>query len=397
MAKSSVSFVRDEMVPAKPAPGNSIGAVAWIRANLFSTPADSLMTILGIAFLAWAVPPLYNFLIGNAVWVAENGEACRAENVGACWAFIWARMNFFIYGFFPPDLSLLPEGMQISEAGFWYAMIAYWRINLVFLVGFVLLVPLMWPDLPFKATNAILFFVVYPVFVFFILNGGVFGLEAVPTEKWGGLTVTLIIGLVGIVTSLPIGIVLALGRQSNLPIIKALSVVFIEFWRAVPLITILFMASIMLPLFVPSGVTVDKLLRALVGVALFSSAYMAEVIRGGLQALPKGQYEAASALGLSYWKSMFFIILPQALKHVIPGIVNSFIALFKDTSLVAIVGIFDLLQSVKSASNSDLNWASPNTATTGYIFAAMVFWFFCFTMSRYSIFMENRLHTGHKR
>jgi len=171
---------------------------------------------------------------------------------------------------------------------------------------------------------------------------------------------------------------------------------FIELWRAVPLITVLFMASIMLPLFMPQGTTVDKLLRALVGVTLFSSAYLAEVVRGGLQALPRGQYEAASALGLSYWKSMGLIILPQAIKHVIPGIVNSFIALFKDTSLVSIVGIFDLLNTVQAAS-SDINWASPTQAITGYLFAAMVFWIFCFAMSRYSIFMERRLDTGHKR
>jgi general L-amino acid transport system permease protein len=181
-----------------------------------------------------------------------------------------------------------------------------------------------------------------------------------------------------------------------MPAIKSVCVMFIELWRAVPLITVLFMASVMLPLFVPVGVSVDKLLRALVGVSLFSAAYMAEVVRGGLQALPRGQYEAANALGLSYWKSMSFIILPQALKHVIPGIVNSFIALFKDTSLVSIVGIFDLLNTVQ-ASNSDLNWASEQQAVTGYIFAAAVFWVFCFSMSRYSIYMEHRLHTGHKR
>jgi general L-amino acid transport system permease protein len=205
----------------------------------------------------------------------------------------------------------------------------------------------------------------------------------------------LIIGLVGIVVSLPMGIVLALGRQSKMPIIKTACIMFIEVWRAVPLITVLFMASVMLPLFMPVGMTVDKLLRALVGVSLFSAAYMAEVVRGGLQALPKGQSEAASSLGMNYWKSMLFIILPQALKHVIPGIVNSFIALFKDTSLVSIVGIFDLLRTVQ-ISNLNLDWASENQAVTGYIFAAMVFWMFCFGMSRYSLSMERRLDTGHK-
>jgi len=193
------------------------------------------------------------------------------------------------------------------------------------------------------------------------------------------------------------GIVLALGRQSNLPIIKTACVMFIELIRAVPLISILFMASVMLPLFMPQGTTIDKFLRALVGVTLFTSAYMAEVVRGGLQAIPRGQYEAAAALGLGYWRRMWFIILPQALKHVIPGIVNNFISLFKDTSLVYIVGMRDLLEAVKTKNDSAIEWQSANTATTGYIFAAMVFWVFCFGMSRYSIFMERRLNTGYKR
>ena len=349
------------------------------------------MTIIGTLFLLWVVPPLFGFLFGNAVWPGEGVtvEACRADGAGACWAYIDNRMTFFIYGFFPKD------AYWVTQEGFIASIMVYWRVNLVFALGVILLVPLMWPDLPHKVLNSLLFFVVYPVVVYFLLNGGAFGLEAVPTEKWGGLTVTLIIGLVGIVVSLPLGIVLALGRQSKMPIIKSLCIMFIEVWRAVPLITVLFMASVMLPLFMPVGMTIDKLLRALVGVSLFSAAYMAEVVRGGLQALPKGQFEAASSLGLNYWKSMSFIILPQALKHVIPGIVNSFIALFKDTSLVSIVGIFDLLRTVQ-ISNLNLDWASNNQAVTGYIFAAAVFWVFCFGMSRYSLMMERRLDTGHK-
>jgi general L-amino acid transport system permease protein len=392
MAKQDLSYVRGEIVGPSPAPNMNRGAVAWVRENLFSTPANSAMTILAILFLFWAVPPMYNFLIGHAVFPGEGvtGEDCRVQGTGACWAFIWARMTFFIYGFFPRDPA------WADQTGFFATLMAYWRVNLVFLLGLILIVPLLWPDLPYKLVNAILFFIVYPVIVYFLLNGGVFGLEEVPTENWGGLTVTLIIGLVGIVTSLPIGIVLALGRQSSLPVIKSLCIMFIELWRAVPLISVLFMASVMLPLFVPQGVTVDKLLRALIGVALFSAAYMAEVVRGGLQALPRGQYEAAAAMGLNYWKSMILIILPQALKHVIPGIVNSFISLFKDTSLVAIVGIFDLLQTVRSAAGSDQDWISPNIGTTGYIFAGAMFWIFCFSMSRYSISMERRLDTGHK-
>ncbi|WP_375597627.1 amino acid ABC transporter permease [Devosia sp. Naph2] len=376
----SFSFVREQMVDPAPAPVNTAGPVAWARRNLFATPSDSLLTILAVVLLIWAIPPIYNFVFpnflgGDAVPPGGTVEECRVETAGACWAYIYARMSFFIYGFYPAE--------------------EYWRPNLVFALGALLIIPLAIPRVPFKRTNAILFFVVYPVICFYLLNGGVLGLRPVPTERWGGLLVTLIISLVGIICSIPIGILLALGRQSKLPIIKTLCIMFIELWRAVPLITVLFMASVMLPLFMPQGTTVDKLLRALVGVTLFSSAYLAEVVRGGLQALPRGQYEAASSLGLSYWKSMWFIILPQALKHVIPGIVNSFIALFKDTSLVSIVGIFDLLNTVQAAS-SDIDWSSPTQAITGYLFAGMVFWVFCFAMSRYSIWMERRLDTGHK-
>jgi len=369
-------FVRSEMAPAQPAPRSTTGAIVWAKQNLFSSPSDALLTLLAGIFLLWAVPPIVGFLFTQAVWPGGTVEDCRLETAGACWAYVAARINFFIYGFF-----------QIDQ---------YWRPNIVFALGAALLIPLAIPKAPFKVINALLFFVVLPVVTYVLLAGGFFGLRPVPTEQWGGLLVTLIISYVAILGSLPIGILLALGRQSKLPVIKTLCIAFIELWRAVPLITVLFMASIMLPLFLPQGMSVDKLLRALVGVTLFASAYMAEVIRGGLQAIPRGQYEAGSSLGLSYWQRMGFIVLPQALKHVIPGIVNTFIALFKDTSLVSIVGIFDLLNTIQAAT-SDANWFSSNQAVTGYIFAAIVYWIFCFSMSRYSMFMERRLNTGHKR
>ncbi len=372
----SLSYVRTEIVPEQPAPRRSTGALAWVRQNLFATPADSFMTVLAVAFLAWAVPPVIDFLITKAVWPGGTVEECRALNAGACWAYVAARINFFIYGFYP-----------IEE---------YWRPNLVFALAAAFLIPLAIPRVPFKTINAILFFGVLPVVSYILLTGGVLGLRPVPTEHWGGLLLTLLISYVAIIGSLPIGILLALGRQSKLPVIKTLCVAFIELWRAVPLITVLFMASIMLPLFLPQGTSIDKLLRALVGITLFSSAYMAEVVRGGLQAIPRGQYEAGASLGLSYWQRMGFIVLPQALKHVIPGIVNSFIALFKDTSLVSIVGLFDLLNTIQ-AGTSDANWFAPNQAVTGYIFAAVIYWIFCFSMSRYSMFMERRLDTGHRR
>ena len=223
-----------------------------------------------------------------------------------------------------------------------------------------------------------------------------FGLTPVETSQWGGLTVTLIVSVTGIAASLPLGILLALGRQSRMQVLRVTSVVFIEFVRGVPLITVLFMASVMLPLFLPAGMNFDKLLRALVGVALFSAAYMAEVVRGGLQAVPKGQYEGATALGLSYWQMMTRIILPQALKISIPNIVSNFIALFKDTTLVLIIGLFDLL-AIAQTGLRDAAWASPVTAPTGYLVVALVYWVFCFGMSRYAAFTERRLRIGYQK
>ena len=221
------------------------------------------------------------------------------------------------------------------------------------------------------------------------------GLPVVDTRLWGGLLVTLVVSVTGIVTSMPVGIALALGRRSTIPLIRIFSIAFIEFWRGVPLITVLFFATYMLPLFVPAGFTIDGLMRALIGIALFAGAYQAEVIRGGLQAIPRGQGEAASALGLSWWKTTALIVMPQALRHVIPGLVNSFIALFKDTSLVSIVALFDLLGQLR-ASFSDPAWATPTTLFTGFAFTGLIYFIFCFGMSRYSLFVENRLN-AHRR
>jgi general L-amino acid transport system permease protein len=379
MTPSRHSFVRTSMAQSLPPPKRTTGIGAWLRANLFSSPANSVLTILGFALIVWVAFPIWNFLVADAVFSDPQGlrgEACRFEGVGACWIFIQARFNFFIYGFYPPD--------------------EIWRINVMFILGIVLLIPLLVPRAPFTRTAAVLFFVVYPVVAYVLMYGGVFGLDVVPTRQWGGLTLTLIISLIGIIVSMPLGILLALGRQSRLPVIKGFCIAFIELWRAVPLITVLFMASVMFPLFMPQGTNPDVLLRAIIGIVLFESAYMAEVVRGGLQAIPGGQREAASALGLSKLKTTGLIILPQALKHVIPGIVNTFIALFKDTTLVSIIGIFELLNTVRAA-GSDIAWQFPSDAVTGYVFAGFVFWVFCFAMSRYSIYMENRLNTGYRR
>jgi general L-amino acid transport system permease protein len=271
-----------------------------------------------------------------------------------------------------------------------YPIDEQWRVNLTALLGLGLLVPLLIPAAPYKRANALLFFAVYPVVGFVLLVGGMFGLEYVETGLWGGLLVTLVIAVTGIVGSLPLGILLALGRRSEMPIVRACSIVFIEFWRGVPLITVLFFATHMLPFFLPPRWDVDPLLRVMIGVMLFAAAYMAEVVRGGLQAIPRAQYEAAHALGLGYWKMMGLIVLPQALKLVIPGIVNTFIGLFKDTTLVLIVAIFDLLGQLRAAF-SDPNWATPTTLFTGFAFAGIIYFCFCFGMSRYALWMERRL------
>jgi len=236
------------------------------------------------------------------------------------------------------------------------------------------------------------------LFIFFaaaLVSFGVdFDLEKIDTRDWGGLLITLVVATTAIVVSLPLGILLALGRRSNMPVARTLSIIFIEFWRGVPLITVLFMASVMIPLFMPEGVNFDSLLRALIGVTLWQSAYMAEVIRGGLQAIDKGQYEGADAIGLSYWQSMRLIILPQALTRVLPGIVNTIISVFKDTSLVSIVGLFDLLGATQSTI-ADAAWSTPVQASTGYLVVALIFFVFCFGMSRYSMYLERKLNRGH--
>ncbi|MBB4285268.1 amino acid ABC transporter permease [Roseospira goensis] len=359
-------------IPPQPPPVTVVGPVRWVRDNLLSSPLNIALTALGLYLLWLVVPPLIDWGILTADFVGSSRDDCTSG--GACWVFIATRLDFFVYGFYPD-----------AER---------WRVDVMFamLAGF--LVPQFLPGVSARVRKWLGIFglTVYPVISGVLLLGGVFGLEAVETGKWGGLMLTLVLSYVGIVAALPIGILLALGRRSHMPIIRTICVLFIELWRGVPLISVLFMASVMLPLFLPEGVNFDKLLRALIGIVMFQSAYMAEVIRGGLQGLPKGQYEAASALGLGYWRATGLIILPQALKMVIPGIVNTFIALFKDTTLVLIIGLFDILGTVQ-ASIVDPAWG--RVAIEGYIFAAFCFWVFCFGMSRYSQGLEKKLHTGH--
>ncbi|OAF05728.1 amino acid ABC transporter permease [Bradyrhizobium centrolobii] len=498
------SFVRQDLVPERPAPVKTTGFVGFLRTRLLNSPTNILLTILGLLLLWYTVIPAFQFLFVDAVWTGKDRTACLAENaghpVGACWPYIQAKFTQLIYGFYP-------------EA-------ARWRVNVTFALGAVLLLPLLIPRLPAKGVNSGLFFLAFPVVAFFLLHGGgikgfgvswaagllqlfddsisgagqvlvnlsrssaigplfwalgnlivllgtviswvIFpltwlsdqlqasgqavwidfvvtaiivcailfvlgggmrtgpralvtgiatfasiaaviklmdldhgGLPIVDTRLWGGLLVTLVIAITGIVASLPIGIALALGRRSTIPLIRIFSITFIEFWRGVPLITVLFFATYMLPLFLPGNFTVDGLVRALIGVALFTGAYQAENVRGGLAAVPRGQSEAAAALGLSWWRTTSLIVLPQALRHVIPSIVNSFISLFKDTSLVSIVALFDLLGSLR-ASFADPVWTTPSTAFTGFAFTGIIYFIFCFGMSRYSLFVEHRLN-AHRR
>lgn len=352
-------------------PKKALNPIAWMREHLFSTWYNSLLTVLVGYLLVTSVGPLLSWAFLDANF--QGSEPSDCTGAGACWLFISQRLNFFIYGFYPDELQ--------------------WRVDVMFALLAVAFVPQFIERFPGRKWLGLFGMTGLPIIGYFLIPGGLFGLEAVESTKWGGLMLTLILAYIGILASLPIGILLALGRRSDMPIVRGLCVVFIEVWRAVPLITVLFMASVMLPLFLPEGMNFEKLMRALIGITLWQSAYMAEVIRGGLQAIPRGQYEAADALGLGYWKKMGLIILPQALKLVIPGIVNTFIALFKDTTLVLIIGLFDVLGTVQSTV-TDPAW--QNVAVEGYVFVAFCFWIFCFGISRYSQNLERKLDTGHK-
>ena len=339
----------------------------WARANLFNSPLNSVLSLLILAALAWLVPKLVSWALLDAVF-RPDPAACRAAS-GACWGFVAEKLRLMTFGTYPFEqqwralvamlvlLGLIGSSMKLD----------WWGRRL--LLGWAVGVPLIW----------------------LLMRGGIPGLPYVETEKWGGLPLTLILSANGIVFSFPLAVLLALGRRSELPAIKALSIGFIELVRGVPLITVLFMASLMIPLFLPESMTIGKVLRAQIGFILFAAAYEAEVIRGGLQAIPKGQAEAADALGLGYWHKTLFIILPQALKLVIPPMVNTFIGFFKDTTLVIIISLFDFLGAVRLAA-SDVEWRQ--FYVEGLVFAALVYFVFCYVMAAYSRNLERRLNTG---
>ena len=361
--------------PDLPPPRRTTGALGWVRSNLLSSPLNVALTLLSVWLLWTILPPSIHWLFTGAIWTAVDRKECwalmDAPRDGACWAFIRGSFELFVYGWYPE-----PER---------------WRVNLTFVLFIAAIVGGLRENIPGKK-YWLIFAAAYPFIAAWLLLGG-FGLEPVGTNKLGGILLTLIVAVTGISFSLPLGIALALGRRSNLPALRAVCVIFIEFIRGVPLITLLFVASTMLTYFLPPGSTFDLLMRVLIMVTLFASAYIAEVVRGGLQGLSGGQYEAADALGLSYWKAHRLVILPQALKISIPGIVNTFIGSFKDSTLVLIIGMMDILGLGRARLN-DPDWLG--LAPELYIFIALFFFISCFAMSRYSLNLEKKLQTGHK-
>ncbi len=338
-----------------------------MRANLFSSWGNTLLTLALVAMLAWVLPPAIDWLVLDAVWGRAPAAACDAvRGQGACWAVVAEKFRFMLFGFYPYALQ--------------------WRPAIVIVVLCTLLVVSAIPS--FWRPSLALVWAAGIALAFWLMGGGL-GLERVRSEQWGGLPVTLILAIFGVGVAFPLGVLLALGRRSSLPVVRALSVVYIEVIRGVPLITVLFMASVMFALFLPENLRIEQLLRAQIALILFVAAYLAEAIRGGLQSVPRGQYEAAAALGLPYWKSMGLVILPQALRVAIPSIVNSFISLFKDTSLVVIIAIYDFAYAVKKSVETDFSWKPY--FIEAFLFSIAVYWAFCFAMSRYSQWLERGL------
>lgn len=426
-------------------PSSTAGVVGWLRANLFGGVFNTVLTVACAALLALAIPPVVRWALIDAIWHAPDGAACRGG--GACWAFVGEKLRFILFGFFPSDQMwrpivvvliflamilaacsrrLLGQRRPLSLRGTLILMAAASPVTL-FLTVLLLdavtggQVTLFTPayDATWLVRKIVMLLAVSVgasgmgyllcwlwgrwllliwlfglLFAYLLMHGGFLGLSTVETRLWSGLPLTLIIAVVGMVLAFPLAILLALGRRSQLPAVRAICVGYIELIRGVPLITVLFMASLMLPLFLPTGMTIDKLVRAQVAFILFAAAYLAEVIRGGLQAIPRGQVEAADALGLSYFQRTRLIVLPQALSLVIPPLVNTFIGIFKDTTLVIIISLFDLLGTAEAAL-SDVNW--QGFYVEDYVFIALIYFCFCFFMSRYSQALEHDLHRGARR
>jgi len=359
-------------LPAQPAPLDTVGPMRWIKNNLFPSTINSIVTLLIASFLISVLPGVIDWLFISADWTGASQDECSKE--GACWVFVSAWMQQFIYGSYP-DSEL-------------------WRINIsVLLLIAVIAAPY---RLPTNLRNKVglPLFLLFPFICLTILDGRLIGLSYVNTDFWGGFSLNVFLAAASIIIAFPLSFLWALGRRSDMPFIKSVCVILIEFFRGVPVLALFFMGSVMLPLFFPEGVNIDKLLRVWIVLILFMSGYMAEVFRGGFQAIPEGQYEAADSLGLSYWQKTLLVIFPQVIKVSMPNILATFVMLFKNTTFLLIIGIFEILSTTQTAlSNS--NWLGGH-ASEGYIFVAAVFWVCCFSMSMISNSIERKLDTSHK-
>jgi general L-amino acid transport system permease protein len=359
-------------IPPRPAPVPTEGTLAWMRANLFGDRKTSLATVLVGGLLLFYLPQLIQWAVIKAAWLPQL-DACRADGAGACWGVVAEKYRLIIFGRYPFDEQWRPLVATLLMVSLLVASCVrvFWKPWLV-----------------------ALWLVVLAAF-FTLMHGNTLGLSQVETDRWGGLPLTILLASLSIAMAFPLALVVALGRRSALPAIRTVCTIYVELVRGVPLVSVLFMASFMFPLFMPQGITIDVLLRVLAGITLFAAAYMAEVIRGGLQAIPKGQVEAAATLGLSYWQTQRLIVLPQALAMVVPGLMNNFIAIFKDTSLVTIVSLYELTGSLGLALNSDADWRPFKIE--GYLFIALIYFVFCFAMSRYSLWVEKQVNKGKQR
>ncbi|MBK9243761.1 MAG: amino acid ABC transporter permease [Burkholderiales bacterium] len=361
-----------EPIAARPAPVRTEGFVPWTRRNLFANWQSTVTTVALVALFVYWLPALADWALFRAVF-ATDAEVCQsARGTGACWGVVAEKYRLIIFGYYPFEEQWRPQLATVLLVGLLVGSCirTFWKswLAAVWLVGLA---------------------------VFFWLMYGGFGLTVVPTDRWGGLPLTIMLASLSIILAFPLSVLVALGRRSEMPAIRSFCIVYVELIRGVPLISVLFMASFMFPLFMPPGLTIDVLIRVLVGITLFAAAYMAEIVRGGLQAIPKGQVEAAQSLGLSYWQTQRKIVLPQALALVVPGIMNNFISIFKDTSLVTIVSLYELTGALGLALNSDADWRPFKIE--GYLFITAIYFTFCFAMSRYSLWIEKRLNVSKTR
>ena len=442
-----MAIVKTEKTISRVPPISERSIVGWMRRNLFSSAFNSILTIICVYIVYITVKGLWVWGIGDAVWIAENRRQCFKVSIdGACWAGVIAWMDNIFYGRYPREelwrVNLGAVLLFVWMAPLWLPRVKakiFIGLTTVFLYHFLagylfagggkdifmqvmittsiiclagntmhsiigvltgsslpeaLIRLLGKKDVPEKSQrNILLGFLGFSFAVVYLWQQG-WNVEAVSWTKWGGLFLTLVVSGVGIASALPGGIILALGRRSKLTVIRVLSTAFIELFRSVPLITVLFMATTMFPLFMPEGFILNKLVQVIIAVCLFNACYMAEHVRAGLQAIPKGQYEGAHTIGMGYWGTMGMIILPQALKHMIPNIVGSFIGLLKDTTLVSIIGLFDILGMLRSISR-DSPWLGLHKEPL--IFGAILFFLVCFAMSKYSRHLEVKLSTDHKK